>query len=98
MFSKAGYTLIVKYAVTIAKCEKRKVYGGVFRVIFMGFTPRFSRFAAFRIRVDIRAKVKGFCGLFFRDINKTENLHEIRKMYGECSVFHGVFRKNICKM
>ncbi len=39
-------------------------------------------------------KLKGFCGLFFRCINKTRNLHEVRKVYSECFVFRGVFRKN----
>ncbi len=32
---KAGYTLIAKYAKTGAKCEKQKVYSGVFCVIFL---------------------------------------------------------------
>ncbi len=41
-------------------------------------------------------KVKGFCGLFFRGINKTQKLHGIRKVYSECFIFHGVFHE-ICK-
>ncbi len=40
-------------------------------------------------------KIKGFCGLFFRSINKTRNSTEMQKVYSECFVFCGVFRKNI---
>ncbi len=43
-------------------------------------------------------KVKGFRGLFFRGINKTRNSYETRKVYCECFVFRGVFRKNTREM
>ncbi len=35
-------------------------------------------------------KLKGFRGLFFRSINKTQNSHEMWKMYCECCIFRGV--------
>ncbi len=72
------------------------------------FAPLFSRFAALFLAFCISQhfapgsafmqKVKGFFGLFFRGINKTRNLHEMRKVYGECFVFHGVFHENIREM
>ncbi len=40
-------------------------------------------------------KVKWFRDLFFCGINKARNLHEIWKVYSECFVFPGVFRKTI---
>ncbi len=40
-------------------------------------------------------KVKGFCSLFFRGINKTQNSHEIRKVYSECFVFVVCFAKTL---
>ncbi len=36
-FCLAGYTLIAKYTKTIAKCEKKEVYNGLFRVTFFAF-------------------------------------------------------------
>ncbi len=43
-------------------------------------------------------KFKRFRGLFFRGINKIRNLHEIRKVYSECFIFHGMFCENIPKI
>ncbi len=40
-------------------------------------------------------KLKGFHGLFFRGINETQNLSEMRKVYSECFAFCGVFCENI---
>ncbi len=48
-----------------------------------------------RIGLVFARKVKRLCGLFFRSINKTQNLREIRKVYNECFVFCGVFCENI---
>ncbi len=73
---KDGYTLITKYA----ECEKRKVYSGVFHTTFFVFCAPFFcflHFTAFCASVDICAKTQRFCGLFFRSINKTRNLHEM---------------------
>ncbi len=86
--SKAGYTLIAKYVKMGAACEKWKVYSGVFHVLFFAFhiSQHFAPGPAFM------GKLKGFCGLFFRGINKTRNLHEIRKVYSECFTFCGVSR------
>ncbi len=81
MNSKAGYTLIVKYAKTITKNKKYVVE--YFASLFSYFVPG-SAFVQ---------KVKGLCGLFFHGINKTRNSHEIRKVYSECFVFRGVFRR-----
>ncbi len=47
---------------------------------------------------DVAQKVVGFCGLFFCGINKTQNLHELQKVYSECFVFCGVFCENICEI
>ncbi len=60
--------------------------------LFSRFTPLF-RFSHFTPGLAIARKVKGFCGFFFRGINKTRNLHEIQKVYSECFVFCDVFRK-----
>ncbi len=43
-------------------------------------------------------KVKGFHGIFFHGINKTQNSHEMWILYSECYVFRGVFHKNTRKM
>ncbi len=40
----------------------------------------------------------GWRSQFFHGSNKTQNLPEMRKVYGECFIFCGVFRKNIRKM
>ncbi len=98
---KASYTLTAKYVKTIAKCEKWEVYCGVFRFTFfavytgVGIRAKSQRILwfIFSWSAFVR-KVKGFCGLFFRGINKTQNSYEIRKWYSECFVF----RKNIRKI
>ncbi len=43
-------------------------------------------------------KVKVFCGLLFRSINKTRNSREMLKVYSEYFLFRGVFGKNTRKM
>ncbi len=93
---KASYTLIAEYAKTIAKNKKR--IAAYFVSLFSRPFFYFSHFAAFCTRSAFAGKVKGFRGLFFRGINKTRNLHEIRKMHSECFVFCGVFRENIRKI
>ncbi len=55
-------------------------------------------FAHFASGSAFARKLKRFYGLFFCDINKTQNLHEMRKVYSECFVFCGVFCKNICEI
>ncbi len=77
------------------------MYSGVFRITVFAFhIPLF----AFRISQHFMPgsafarKVKGFRGLLFCDINKTRNLHEIRKVYSECFVFCRVFCENIPNM
>ncbi len=65
------------------------------------FASLFSLFAfrsISRQSQHLRENSEGFYGLFFRGINKTWNSHEIRKVYSECFVFRGVFRKNICEI
>ncbi len=98
--SKVVYTLIVKYAKTIVKHEKEKLYSGVFCVT--SFASLFLLFAFCSILYQgwhSCEKYKGFCGLFFRGINKTRNSHEIRKVYSECFIFCGVFcEKNISEI
>ncbi len=86
---------------TIAKCEKQKVYsGGIFVTFFVFHAP----FFAFRISQHFMLgsafvqKVKGFCGLFFRVINKKQNSHEIEKVYSVCFVFRCEFCENIHKI
>ncbi len=81
-------TFTAKFAKTIAKCKKQKVYSGVFRITFSEFYAAFFAFCTGLIFVK---KVKGFRGLFFCGINKIRNLHEIRKVYRECFVFRGMF-------
>ncbi len=79
----------------IVKCEKRKVYSRVFCVsLFSHFTPFFCFSQHFVPVLAFVWKVEGFRGLFFCGINKTRNLHEIRKVYSECFVFCGVLRKH----
>ncbi len=83
---KASYTLITKYAKTITKCEKWKVYRRVFCVTFFVFCTPFFAFCIlqhFAPGSAIARKVKGFHGLFFCGINKTWNSHEIRKVFSQ---------------
>ncbi len=79
-YSKAGYTFIAKYAKMGTTCEKWKVYSGEFHATFFAFpiSQHFAPGSAFA------QKLKGFRGLFFRSINKTRNLPEMRKVYSEC--------------
>ncbi len=45
----------------------------------------------------LSCETRGFHCLFFCDINETQNLNEIWKMYNECFVFCGMFRENACE-
>ncbi len=63
--------------------EKRKVYNGVLRVIFFTFRVPFFAFCILRHS----CKKLGFRGLFFRCINKTQNLHEMWKYIVNVSYF-----------
>ncbi len=67
---------------------------GYFTPLFSRFAPLFSLFAPGSVFVR---KLKGFHSLFFRGINKTWNLHEIRKMFSECFVSRGVSWKTLAK-
>ncbi len=66
--SMAGCTLIAKYAKTIVKCEKQKVYSVVFRITFFAFCSslRQGRYSS--------EKSKDFVVYFFVALIK----HEIR--------------------
>ncbi len=92
---------IAQYAKMGAKCEKRKVYRGcsAFHTLFFRVLRPFFCFFAFRTRVDIHAKSQRISWfIFFRGINKIQNSYEMLKVYSECFVFCGVFRKNTLKM
>ncbi len=80
---QVNYTLITKYAKMGAKCEKQKIYSGVFCVPFFAFhvSQHFAQGSAFT------RKIKGFCDLFFHGINKIWNLHEMRKVYSQPHVY-----------
>ncbi len=80
-----------------AKCEKWKVYSGVFSATFCASFLAFRILQHFAPGLAFTQKVKGFRGLFFRGINKTRNWHEVRKVYGECFIFCGVFREKRSK-
>ncbi len=56
-----------------AKCEKQKVYSGVFRATFFAF--RISQH--FAAGLTFVRKLKRFRALIFRRINKTRNSHEM---------------------
>ncbi len=75
----------MKYAKTIAKNEK--CIAECFKSLFLHFGPgsAFTR------------KVKGFCGLFVRGINKTRNSHEMQKVYGKGFVFWCYFSKTFAQ-
>ncbi len=80
-----------------AKCEKQKVYSGVFRVPFLTFCDPFFAFAFQSISRQSRLsfeKSKDFVVYFFVTLTK----HEMRIMYSECFIFRGVFCKNTRKM
>ncbi len=75
------------------------MYSEVFRATFFHILRPFFRFSQHFVPGSAFArKLKGFRDLFLSGINKTRNLHEIRKVYRECFVFGGVFRKNTGKM
>ncbi len=81
----------------LQNAKNKKCIAGYFTLLFCILRAPFFAFHIaqyFTPRLTFGCKVKGFCGLFFRDINKTWNSHEIRKVYNECFVFCGVFRKN----
>ncbi len=90
LYRKASYTLIAKYAKMGVKCEKWKVYGGVFRATFLHFAPLFSLFVPGSAFVR---KLRRFHGLFFHSIKEAWNSHEMRRVHSECFVFCGVFRE-----
>ncbi len=96
----ASYTLIAKYAKTIAKCKKQKVHSKVFHVTFFAFH---APFFAFRILQHFTPgsafaqKVKGFRGLFFHGINKIQNSQEIWKCIVGVSYFVVCFVKTFVK-
>ncbi len=90
------------FARTSAKYEKGKLYTNrkihkngsqntknekcivdYFASIFLNFAPRQGW--------HLRDKSKDF-------FSETQNLNEIRKVYSECFVFYGVYRKNTCEI
>ncbi len=74
-----------KICENVRKMRKMKSVSRIFRVTFFRILhPIFASGLTFA------RKVKGFCALFFRGNNKTQNLHEIRKVNSECFVFCGV--------
>ncbi len=75
------------------KCEKRKVYSGVFCITFFAFriSQHFTPGSAFA------RKLKGLRGLFFRSINKTRNSHEMRKYIVSVSYFVVYYAKTFAK-
>ncbi len=58
---------ILYHAKMIAKCEKQKVYSGVFRITFFVSCPffRFLNFVAFCTRISICAKIQRISGFIF---------------------------------
>ncbi len=86
----AGYTLIAKYAKMGANAKKEKCIARYFAPLFRISHP-FFRFLYFAPGSAFTRKVKEFCGLFFRGINKTRNSHKMRNVYSECFIFCGVF-------
>ncbi len=56
------------------------------------------RFSHFVPGSAFMRKQKGFRGLFFCGINKTQNSPGVRKVYSECFAFRGVFLENIRKI
>ncbi len=66
------------------KLEKSGAQYSSIHLLFFAFRAHFHVFCDKRI-----AGLK--VALFFYGINKTQNLHEMRKVYSECFVFHGVF-------
>ncbi len=77
---KARHTLIAKYAKMIEKCNKQKVYSGVFRVTF--FRVLHSFFSLFAPESPFARKVKGFRFLSPKSLIK----HEIYMKYEKCVV------------
>ncbi len=75
---KAGHRLIVKYAKMIVKCEKEKLYSGVFRVTFFTFHTPFFIFRSISCQGrHVRQKSKDFVVYFFAALIK----HEIRMKF-----------------
>ncbi len=91
----AKYPRNAKYTKMAAKCEKRKVYSGVFCVIFFTFCAPF--FVHFASGSAFTRKFKGFCGLFFRGINKTQNSHKMGEYIVSVSHFVVCFAKTLAK-
>ncbi len=93
--NKADYTLITKYAKTIAKSEKQKVYSGVFHVTFFTFCASFFAFHSIsRQGQHSRRKSKDFVVYFFPALIK----HKLRMKYKKCIVnvsYFVVFFENI---
>ncbi len=77
--------------------KMESILRGILRHFFLIQRPFFG-FSHFVLWLAFAQKVKGFCALFFCRINKTRNSHEIRIVYSECFVFHGMFRENICEI
>ncbi len=76
------------------KMQKMKsVQRGILRHFFRVSCPFFSLFA-FHARVGIPVKTQRISLVFFRSINKTRNLSDLRKVYSECFAFCGVSRKH----
>ncbi len=68
---------------------------------FFRISRPFFHFSHFAPGSAFARKLKGFRGLFFRSVNKTQNLPKMRKVYSECFAFCGVSRKhlrNSCEM
>ncbi len=77
--------------------KNKKCIGRYFTSLFSHFAPPF-RFSHFVPGSAFAQKLTGFHGLFFCGINKTQNAHEIQKVYSKCFLFCGVFCENIRKI
>ncbi len=92
---KASYTLIAKHAQMGAKNEKCKE--GYFASLFSHFALFFRFLQYFTPGSAFAQKLEGFCGLFFRGINKTQNSPEMWKCIVSVSYFVVCFAKTFVK-
>ncbi len=94
--------VIIKYFVRLAIHLLRNakndecILRGILRHFF-GILRLFFRFLHFALGSAFTQKLEGFCGLFFRGINKTRNLFEMRKCIVSVSYFAVCFAKTFAK-
>ncbi len=99
-----GHYFIVRLALHLSQNTSKQTRNAKNKKCIAGFLRHFFHiswpfcFLHFAPGSALARKLNRILWFIFCDINKTQNSHELRKLYSECFVFRVVFRENIRKI